>query len=639
MPSSHVARALCAAIFFFAFAQPARAQASPAPSATPPPEIVHVITSDRSDETVTNAARTTYVVTKAEIVRRGYRTVADALAQVPGVNLVRYGATGATAGFGIRGSSSSQVLVLINGIPAPGAEINNVDLEAIPTSGVDRIEIVEGGGSTLYGAGSIGGIVNVITRGQPQTPLVTAFAGSFGERGLSVETRTISFARRVARNDFPLPGNPTRPNADSEQTSARVTFERTFREIATSFSAGLSDRHVGVPGPDGFVSPTSRQNGVDADAHVTLSHRSQRAVATLELGGSRQSFAFTCHTAVDVNCVNYPYDPTAPIPDSYAQLLTEGRVELNARDVVTQRHSRTTFGVDLSRGVARVDDGAADPLQIHGFAETAAFVQQDWEAENGSRAYAGLRAERDGAQGGAISPSLGGIVRLGPDLSLKANVAGAFRAPTADDLYYPGFSNPSLQVERTRVADASLVSSGILGGAALTWFSTTGTNLIVLDGNFIPQNVGRASIAGLTFALRSIPRHGYYATFDATDLYRAQDLDTDPAIDFYAGKRLPGRGPVLSANLGFGFAGSPHATIESAALIAHLAGDRGPVNPSQPLFDQPVAFTSVDGFVRVRLGSRALLSLRGFDLGNERYAEIGGYPSPGRRFTLELSTR
>ncbi|HEY1868240.1 MAG TPA: TonB-dependent receptor plug domain-containing protein, partial [Candidatus Cybelea sp.] len=91
---------------------------SPSPSASPTavPEIAHVVTSDRAPETAARTARTTYVVTAAQIARDGDRTVADAIANVPGVDVIRYGAFGAAATVGIRGSSASQVLVLMDGL-------------------------------------------------------------------------------------------------------------------------------------------------------------------------------------------------------------------------------------------------------------------------------------------------------------------------------------------------------------------------------------------------------------------------------------------------------------------------------------------------------------------------------------------
>ncbi len=93
----------------------------PSPSPSAPPQIAHVVTSDRGIESVARTARTTYVVTAAEIARDGDRTVADAIENVPGVDVVRYGAFGAAATVGIRGSSASQVLVLVDGCRSPAA--------------------------------------------------------------------------------------------------------------------------------------------------------------------------------------------------------------------------------------------------------------------------------------------------------------------------------------------------------------------------------------------------------------------------------------------------------------------------------------------------------------------------------------
>ena len=160
------------------------ASPSPSPSPTAVPEIAHVVTSDRGRESATRTARTTYVVTAAQIARDGDRTVADALEDVPGVNVVRYGAFGAATSVGIRGSSSQQVLVLVDGLPMAGGQIDDVNLEQFPVSGIDRIEVVEGGGSTLYGSGSIGGVINIITAAQPERSTATISTGSFDEAEL-----------------------------------------------------------------------------------------------------------------------------------------------------------------------------------------------------------------------------------------------------------------------------------------------------------------------------------------------------------------------------------------------------------------------------------------------------------------------
>ena len=608
--------------------------AAPAPQAspTPVPEIAHVVTSDRSNETLGSSSRTTYVVTKEEMFRQGYRSIGDAIASLPGVTIARYGARGAFANFGIRGSSSAQTLVLINGFPAPGAELNSVDLESIPTAGVSRIEVVEGGGSTLYGSGSIGGIINIITTAPGIRTLADLRAGSFGESSATLESAHLSFDREVARNDYALSDGSTRTNADSALTAARFAFDKHLGGVAATLSGGIIDHHLGVPGPDSYLSPTSRQNTVGTDALLSLVHAGARSISTLELGAASLRLTYTCDSPVDFSCPDtYPGNPTPPaLP--YSQLLTEGRVQASYRNVVSSEHERSIYGADLSRAVARVDDGFGSPLEVHAFTQTALYVQHDWTSARGSRLFVGLRGERDDAGGGthdgALSPSIGGILRLLPTLSLRANFATAFRAPTADDLYYPGFSNPALKDERTKVADVTLADGSLLGGATLGWFGTSGSNLIVLDGNFIPQNVSRASIAGLAFTLRTLPFHGTYAALNVTNLYRVQDLGTDPQADLYAGKRLPGRGPVFASNLELGYRAPVRSAFESAGIVLRTRGPR----------ETEEAYTSADAFVRIRAGSRALLTLRAYNFGNERYAEIGGYPMPGRSFVVELSS-
>ena len=101
----------------FAAAVAAVASPSPLPSASSIPQIVRVVTSDRSEEAISKSTRVTYVVTKQQIEKYGYRTIGDTLTKVPGVELETYGAIGSNQSYAIRGSNSSQVLVLVDGMP------------------------------------------------------------------------------------------------------------------------------------------------------------------------------------------------------------------------------------------------------------------------------------------------------------------------------------------------------------------------------------------------------------------------------------------------------------------------------------------------------------------------------------------
>ncbi|HYL27432.1 MAG TPA: TonB-dependent receptor, partial [Candidatus Nitrosotalea sp.] len=189
--------------------------------------------------------------------------------------------------------------------------------------------------------------------------------------------------------------------------------------------------------------------------------------------------------------------------------------------------------------------------------------------------------------------------------------------------------------ERTRVGDATIAAPTLWGGVTFGWFAMSGSNLIVSPPPlYIPENVGHASIAGVTLGITTPPAHGYVANLDVTNLYRAQDLDTQT--------RLPGRGPVFSASLGLRYLAPPASRFDGFRIVAHT---QGPQESSDPFLSpaysvyQPATFTTVDGSIGYRVAPRLTLTLRGFNLGNERYAIYAGFPMTGRSFAVELRGR
>ncbi len=631
MTISLALRALCAAALIASFPSLAgAATATPSPTPTPLHTVEHVVTADRTNETLRNVIRTTFVVTHAQIVRNGWRTVGDALADVPGVQISQYGAIGAGSDFGLRGSSSAQTLVLIDGLPAPGAFSGSVALSALTTQNVDHIEIVEGGGSTLYGTGAIGGIINVITRTGHYAPSASLEFGSFADTTTRLAIDGFSFERITAANAFSLPANTSgltaQPNADYRETTLQYGSKTRLRGLDATWHVQLENDDLGVPGPIGSTSLTSREEDRNATASLSLTRTAGAASTTLALGGSRQTIGYGC-SASDPNC----YQKTQSIN-------IDSRLSLGLRHSLDLASQHLIYGIDLARGVARTDSGGATPLSVvsNPFAQTAAYIQDRLLPNKRLQLSFGLRGERDAQFGGEFSPSIGLLARLTNDLSIKGNYASAFRAPNASELYFPGYGNSALKAERARVADLSLVNDAILGGATITWFSNTTRNLIVpvlVDPvNFIYQakNFDLATIRGVTLSVRTRPAHGFSSNLEVTDLYTATDITS--------GMRLS-NDPVFNVGVGLQYRADKRGIFSDAGIHVQSIGPRGTVDPTQPLFDQPAAYSQTNAYARFRLGERAMLALRVTNLGNERYAQIGGFPMPGRAFSLELSTR
>src|ERR1700722_12010210 len=184
---------------------PALAQAqtaAPSPSPSPSTSALSTIatvgsTAERATAPLASTAQTVYVVTKAKIEANGYQSIADALRDVPGITFFQHGAFGAEASFGTLGSLQS--IVLLNGNPITAGSDGEVDLDTLSSNGVERIEVVESGGSTLYGSGGAGGIINIITSVPNGVYGLTSY-GSYGDRAVRVAAGNGAFAVTFERH-------------------------------------------------------------------------------------------------------------------------------------------------------------------------------------------------------------------------------------------------------------------------------------------------------------------------------------------------------------------------------------------------------------------------------------------------------
>ena len=335
-----------------ALAPAGAATPTPSPSATPsaPPQIGHVVTSDRHDEPLSSAIRPTFVVDRDHIDAEGDRTIAQAIAEVPGVALFSYGPFGAQTSYGIRGASSQQTLVLLDGIPISAASSGSIDLGTYSTSGVNRIEIVESGGSTLYGANAVGGIINIITS-VPRGEYLLGSTGSLGDNDVRVSGGNgivgASLERHVASNSYNYPaldGEPAgvRSNNYGQQSDGRLSFSVPVSSTWTvRGSGGLDAVTIGVPGS--VVSPTfnAQQRSSIDDAHVEIARTTAQSSLTLTASGSTQNIVYND-------------------PDAGGESATyDGRTGLSLRDVVTGGRGTLVAGVDLSRESALDNLGPA----------------------------------------------------------------------------------------------------------------------------------------------------------------------------------------------------------------------------------------------------------------------------------------
>jgi vitamin B12 transporter len=627
--------AACIARAHAAAGAPVPASSTPSPSPSPSSsaaEIGRVFTSDRTSEATANTTRPTFVVDRATIENNGFLTIADALATVPGMNLFSYGAFGALSDYGIRGTTSTETLVLQDGVPIATGSNGTVDLGSLSTAGVQRIEVVESAASTLYGSSATGGVIDIITTGAAPQPYARFSGGTYDDWDYAVQGGTgnlaVSYERHTAGNSFAYPafdyagGNATtagtRTNDWAAQSVARLSYLAQLGGGWTlRLTAGDSAVDVGVPGGLSYLTSETEQGTNRTDALLDVAHHAGAGTFDVMLSGVEQQLRYL------------------DVPDTGGEQNTfDGRSQASLRYSATGSHADIVAGVDAARETAVLTFPPLEqPPVAQGAAQSqvATYAQVGFDPTPAIRFIAGARAEDDGPQGSVVAPSIGTLVNLGV-ARLSANVSESYDVPTLVDLYYPGYSNPNLVPEKLTNYDATIALPNVGGGATFGYFGRAGSNLIVLDPNtFVPFNASQVAVNGFQITLSTRPFHHVRATASLTDVYRALDTTT--------GIRLPSTPPIV-ATLGLerGFDGGALAF----GANVHIVGSSPDVpNPAggPSLADPYDAYTAASAYVRYELAPHAVLTVRSVNVGNAAYAPIFGYPAPGRTLQLELATR
>ena len=172
----------------------AHADDAPPPDGEEAGEIV-VVTGSRTEEVLSEAVTPTEVVTREQIEQSGAEDAAQAVAMLPGVQVTR---SFAGAGVRMQGLDSEYVLVLVDGQRVVGRKDGVLDLSRIPAERIERIEVVKGAASALYGSDAIAGVINIITR-QPEEPFSAEGHFSYGSRDTTAASTTLGWVREVIR--------------------------------------------------------------------------------------------------------------------------------------------------------------------------------------------------------------------------------------------------------------------------------------------------------------------------------------------------------------------------------------------------------------------------------------------------------
>jgi vitamin B12 transporter len=592
--------------------------AIPASAADRPPyseKIVVTATAVPEDESEVGSAST--VITRKRIEETGASTVLDALRLVPGLDVVHAGADGAVASVFLRGSGSAQALVLVDGARVNSPYFGGFDFSSLSTANVERIEVVRGPFSSLYGSDAIGGVIQIFTRPPAAAPGLSAAleAGNAGARSgrlfATLGGRDLGVA--ISAGDVRVEGE--RPNADwrARSGSIRAGFRPASR-LTASIEAEVRSADGGVPGPVGAETPLARGGLREQRISVpgTWTHADGRETSWL-IARTRS-------------------EPT--YRDSGQGFSDESDARtLQLRAAETWRSHRGTtvafaswerWEVSSTTSFGPALDGDRTRIWAGGVEESIRFGPS-WSATGG------IRYDRHSTFGGEWSPRAT-IARLSSDSrwKVRASVGRAFRAPSIGELYYPYSSNPALKPERSASFEAGVERYLANGGRIeVSAFRSDFRDLILYDfAASRNENVGRARARGIELAARAPV--GSFLSIDVGHTL----LDAE-SISAKGNAPLPRR-PRHRSYLAAVF--RPRKDL-LATLRATWVGRRPDIDalPPYPATTSP-SYLRLDAFTRWDLG-RYSPFVRLDNLASRRYEEADGYPAPGRRVLFGLDVR
>jgi vitamin B12 transporter len=512
-----------------------------------------VVTATRVPLRLDLVAASVTVLTSTDLRVAGYRTVADALRDTPAASVVATGSFGGQTSLFLRGGESDYVKVLLDGVALnqPGGTFDFADLSL---ENVERIEVVRGPGSVLYGSDAMTGVIQIFTRAGagPNRVAAAARTGTFGTvdltAGLTGAAGALGYSAEFGR--FTAAGQlPFNNQYERSVGGARLRLAPDPR-TDVSLAVRYTDQTYHYP-TDGA--------GRLVDSNTFRFERGP--TWTLEAGyavSPRLAVRFSYGVKGSEQGIDDRADGPADTLGFYGfqGLDRVRRSTLGARADWRWLRSMVTFGAELER--QRLDGQSASQSEFGAFSDPplqprrrndALYVQALTGLDGPLTLQAGARWDENGQHGRFVTVRAGAVYRLDADSRLRAALGTGFKEPTLFENFARGFvrGNPNLAPERTRSWEVGLERRVGRAALSVTYFAQVFRDLVEFTFSPAPPdtvnyfNVTGAVAGGVEAELRADVGRGWAATLRYTYLdTRVTDpgFETGPDAAFAPGRRL-----------------------------------------------------------------------------------------------------
>lgn len=590
------------------------------------PTTTLVITGSREPLAPDRLAADVAVIDSQTLRNSSADSLADLLRREAGLQVSRSGGPGQSTAVFIRGAAAQQNVVLVDGVRVGSATLGYLALESLSLAQIERVEVLRGPGSSLYGADAVGGVIQVFTRqGQPGSQMQGRVAvGGYGSREASA-------AVGGAQGAFDYAVDVSRESSQGVSALRPGDQFGNYNPDRDGYSLASAQLRLGLrPAPGQRVGLTVLRTRLNSqyDASEFLPPTfSQDNTADFRTRQNTEVTALDWRGPLADGLVG-----SARASQSVDDARNGGREIDSFRTTRRQISAQLAWQIGvLGQWVGAVEDGVDRARSSSYVAEverrTHAVVAELTGAAGGWSWQADLRRDDSSDFGAVTTGRLGGGLSLAPAWRLRALAGNTFRAPSFNDLYFPNYGVATLQPERGRSVELGLVWHGAGGDAAATVWRNQVRDLIGYEPNAsrcppgpaygfgCAGNTSRARLQGAT--LTGAQAFGALALKAQLDFLEARDVDT--------GRRLPRRA-AHQGTLGAEWTSGEWA-VGASALNLGARPDGG---------TWLAAETTLDLTARWQLGSAWQLQAKLLNATDKRTEPARDYQGLGRQAWLAL---
>ncbi|MFM0280521.1 TonB-dependent receptor [Paraburkholderia sediminicola] len=456
---------------------------------------------------------TTQVLTRADLDRLSPAdpSITQALATLPGVTVSQTGGPGSAASVSIRGSSASQVAVFIDGIRVGSATTGIAEWADLPTSAFDRVEVISGPAAASFGADAMGGVVQLFTNhaaNQPNKTTVSVDGGS--NKTFDTQIRTSGsipstgplsalsgLTYSLGLHDYNTAGiDATQPYGyghedgrnpyHAQDVDGRLGYAHDNWSLSTFALYHRSDLSYDNAGGNDRQADYQLTTGVAFHLDITPSTQFDQSVGY----ATDRQFIYSNDPTIPTDEFNSTRFSTSTSLTHQERGLTLFNLPLSGETKLAYDFSRQMafLPVDVPQGLPARNDSSVSLHQSATLGALTVFLAGRHEIVQGQTVNTGNVAV---------------AYAITPIYTARLSYGNAFRLPTFNDLYYPGYANPNLLPERSDTIEAALDASTSFGTFTAAVYDTRVHDLISYNSaTFLPVNIGRAHIQGIDLSYK-----------------------------------------------------------------------------------------------------------------------------------------